>query len=271
MSLRPLSTHCGPSESPLTVTASEPLGGGMDIHKPRPWQGWREFGKELATIVLGVLIALGAEQTVETLRLERQAEALDAALVMGARTHLFNAEERIALAPCLDARMAHLRDKLLKSDRTWTADPEAFAARSDSLSPVMTEAFHTPSRTWATDIWQYALGSPALAHFTADRRRFFNAQFAQAVSARMHQEAEHTAEDQLSPLSYDLQLTPELKAHFLEELGGLAREEGAIRGSASQMLARAAKAGITSDPEEVKRAVAGQREFRGPCVRDVGI
>jgi hypothetical protein len=242
----------------------------MDIHKPKPWHGLREFGTELVTIVLGVLIALGAEQAVETVRTAQQARALDVALVSGARSRLFSAEERLALAPCLDARIAHLRDKLLKSDRTWIADPETFAGTSDSLSPIMTETFHTPSRTWATDIWQYALGSPALAHFTSDRRRFFNAQFAQAVSARAHQEAEHAAENQLSPLSYDLQLTPDLKAHFLAELGGLAREEGSIRGSAAQMMARAAKAGIMPDAAEMKRAVAGQRALRGACVREVG-
>jgi len=32
----------------------------VDIHKPRPWRGWREFAKEVGTIVLGVLIAIGA-------------------------------------------------------------------------------------------------------------------------------------------------------------------------------------------------------------------
>ena len=37
----------------------------MDIHKPKPWRGWPEFLKEIGTIVIGVLIALGAEQGVE--------------------------------------------------------------------------------------------------------------------------------------------------------------------------------------------------------------
>ena len=31
----------------------------MDIHKPKPWHGVREFLKEIGTIVIGVLIALG--------------------------------------------------------------------------------------------------------------------------------------------------------------------------------------------------------------------
>ena len=39
----------------------------MDIHKPKPWHGVREFLKEYAIIVVGVLTALGAEQGVEWL------------------------------------------------------------------------------------------------------------------------------------------------------------------------------------------------------------
>jgi hypothetical protein len=37
----------------------------MDIHKPKPWHGFREFLKEYAIIVVGVLTALAAEQGVE--------------------------------------------------------------------------------------------------------------------------------------------------------------------------------------------------------------
>jgi hypothetical protein len=37
----------------------------MDIHKPKPWRGWREFLKEYAIIVVGVLTALAAEQGAE--------------------------------------------------------------------------------------------------------------------------------------------------------------------------------------------------------------
>jgi hypothetical protein len=43
-------------------------GGGMDIHKPKPWHGLREFLKEYGIIVLGVLTALALEQTVDALR-----------------------------------------------------------------------------------------------------------------------------------------------------------------------------------------------------------
>ena len=39
----------------------------MDILKPNPIHGWRDFVKEVGIIVLGVLIALSAEQVVQAL------------------------------------------------------------------------------------------------------------------------------------------------------------------------------------------------------------
>lgn len=49
-------------------TLETPLGGGrMHIHLPKPLHGWRAFIGEVGIIVLGVLIALGAEQLVEAL------------------------------------------------------------------------------------------------------------------------------------------------------------------------------------------------------------
>lgn len=55
------------------------MGSDMEIHKPKPWHGWREFLKEYAIIVVGVLTALGAEQAVEWLHRQNEvAEAREA-------------------------------------------------------------------------------------------------------------------------------------------------------------------------------------------------
>lgn len=40
----------------------------MHVHLPKPLHGWREFLGEVGIVFLGVLIALGAEQVIETLR-----------------------------------------------------------------------------------------------------------------------------------------------------------------------------------------------------------
>ena len=45
----------------------------MEIHRPKAIHGWRELAKEVGIIVLGVLIALAAEQVAESLRDQHKA------------------------------------------------------------------------------------------------------------------------------------------------------------------------------------------------------
>jgi hypothetical protein len=40
----------------------------MHVHLPKPVHGWRLFAGEIGIIVLGVLIALGARQIVQSLQ-----------------------------------------------------------------------------------------------------------------------------------------------------------------------------------------------------------
>jgi hypothetical protein len=75
----------------------------MEIHKPKPWHGWREFLKEIGTIVIGVLIALGAEQAVEWVHVQIQVrearEALHDEIARDAMLATEAAEEDL----CIDA------------------------------------------------------------------------------------------------------------------------------------------------------------------------
>jgi type II secretory pathway pseudopilin PulG len=52
----------------------------MDIHKPKPWRGLREFLKEYVIIVVGVLTALAGEQAVEAIHHREQVEQTRTAL-----------------------------------------------------------------------------------------------------------------------------------------------------------------------------------------------
>lgn len=48
----------------------------MHFHLPKPLHGWRAFVGEVGIIVIGVLIALGAEQLVETIHERRELDQL---------------------------------------------------------------------------------------------------------------------------------------------------------------------------------------------------
>ena len=84
----------------------------MHVHLPKPLHGWREFAGEVGIIVLGVLIALGAQQVAERIHqrgeVEQTRKALDAELA-----HNLGAfDDRQALQSCARRRFDELQSIL---------------------------------------------------------------------------------------------------------------------------------------------------------------
>jgi len=101
--------HCGPSRGSSTVKLSRSVEDGVEVHhhhKAKPWHGWREFAKELGTIVLAVIIALGAGQAAEWLHhrneIREAREALHGELVVNASSLRTNLLEDQCLLSAMD-------------------------------------------------------------------------------------------------------------------------------------------------------------------------
>src|SRR4051812_31867782 len=77
----------------------------MEIHKPKPIRNWREFLKEYAIIVIGVLTALAAEQAVEWLHWQNEVTAARASLraEMSGITNYYG--QRVAIAACVNKKL----------------------------------------------------------------------------------------------------------------------------------------------------------------------
>jgi hypothetical protein len=82
----------------------------MDIHKPKPWSGWREFLKEYAIIVAGVLTALAAEQAVQRLewahKVHAAEDAMRAELLFDDGPQVY---QRAVIEPCVTASLDAIR------------------------------------------------------------------------------------------------------------------------------------------------------------------
>jgi hypothetical protein len=81
----------------------------MHVHVPKPLHGWRAFAGEVGIIVLGVLIALAAEQIVETLHWRRVLDDYRAALHDEVAHNIATYSYRIEQDRCADARTAELQ------------------------------------------------------------------------------------------------------------------------------------------------------------------
>jgi hypothetical protein len=128
----------------------------MDIHKPKPWHGFREFLKEYLIIVVGVLTALAAEQIAEALHHREIVSRGEAALRDNFARFV---EFRVATereAPCVAARAAEVRAILDAAGKT---------RRLGRIGPIP-QPLPLP---WQVDTWEATVASGAAPYLPQDK------------------------------------------------------------------------------------------------------
>ena len=183
----------------------------MEVHRPKlPIHGWREFLKEVGIIVLGVLIALGAEQSVEWLGWRAKAAQAETHLLRDAASILYEMQERLAIQKCQDGRLVLIRDRLLASGSNWTALAPFYTS-----GPPAGSTYAHPMRRWPTTAWATAVASTVAMHLPADQIDDYAEIFAAAEREAKDQATEHEASSELNVLGSSLTLTPDQKVTFL--------------------------------------------------------
>ncbi len=136
----------------------------MDIHKPKPWRGWPEFIKEIGTIVIGVLIALGAEQIAEAFHWRHEVEVEREALTREARDNVSTAAYRQSEQGCIDARLAQISEVFGRHAHGQTLGLKRPVARP-------------PLWTATTGSWDIAVSGQALGHMPQNEKLAFSDAF----------------------------------------------------------------------------------------------
>jgi hypothetical protein len=111
----------------------------MHFRLPKPLHGWREFAGEVGIIVIGVLIALSAEQIVQTLQWHEKVRHAEQAMRLElAEDDGPQAYGRLLIALCLDKQLARIHDR-----PGAAASPDQLRAWVHSYAP--------PFRTWDSE------------------------------------------------------------------------------------------------------------------------
>jgi hypothetical protein len=147
----------------------------MEIHKPHPWQGWREFLKEYGIVVLGVLTALALEQAVESWRSHQTLNLLRASLGQEladdrARWELLRQQD-----DCMERRVKDLI--------VWTSTAPP-GRTHDGVPSVMLPSLHASA-------WELARANPAFPHMPVREQ----IQYSSLYDALANQQR-YTAEEQ---------------------------------------------------------------------------
>jgi len=153
----------------------------VEIHKVKPIHTWRDFAKELGTIVLGIIIAISLEHFVEEWSWEKEVTAARQAIhaeMTANNENLF--AFRIAIAPCVDQELA-------KADRILTA----LEAGRD---PGVATSLRVPAVTLVRDAeLQSERASQVLTHFPRPELALISRYYAQLPDFRGFGSAESTA------------------------------------------------------------------------------
>jgi hypothetical protein len=160
----------------------------VEIHKPKPAHNWRELLTEIGVVVIGVCIALGAEQAVEWVHWRNEVGAAREVLreEIGGNNSRFFAR-RLAIAPCFE-RQVREADSILSNLE---------AGRAAGKFTV----YHFGSGSLISDgEWQSERASQVLTHFPRAERTVLSRYYALLPSVNDWVVAEAQAWRELSGL-----------------------------------------------------------------------
>jgi hypothetical protein len=243
----------------------------MHVHLPKPLHGWRAFVGEVGIIVLGVLIALGAEQIVQSVHNRYLAsQALQHIRSELAYDSAF-AAERVAIGDCMRASFADLRQRLNTSGENWpglqgrplSGAPRAFPALSlfASAPPLS-----SPHRLWPMSAWTAATTSGV---FDRGQRHFFNYAALYAMVDWFGRLQDHEIADYSNMAVFDVaqKLDPSVRLQLLRNLAAVDADNADVERLASVFVTAARRNGIPPDPTWLKRALTQEARGRGACVK----
>lgn len=124
----------------------------MHFHLPKPLHGWREFAGEVGIIVVGVLIALTADQMVESWQWREKVAAATDSIDSELNTQLDYSEEVMGLAQCAPLFVDALESAILRHDA------RAIGTLHDTQPPFV-------PRPWRSTAWQSAMSTEVADHF----------------------------------------------------------------------------------------------------------
>lgn len=247
----------------------------MPIKIPTPLHGWRVFMGEVGVIVLGVLIALGAQQAVDDIQWREEVRRTEAALTDEIAKSVVDAAERHMVDVCLRSRASDLIAKVSTSGAKWVGNPMPVGSTVTAVPVAAPAAYRTPTRDWSDHVWQAAKSSGVLTHMPRERVSAYANIYAVIGILRDANRLEANIFPTLLFLSFDTTLDAEDRQRTLGTLGHLDWMRGAQLNETRRMINAVgamkldfSKTSLARDLAEKERT---QRAFRGDCVRHVAL
>jgi hypothetical protein len=226
----------------------------MEVHRPKPAHGWRMFLGEVGIIVLGVLIALIAEQTVRALEWRHKVHAAEAAMAAELRDDDGpQAYARAAMHDCLQQELDALR-----------AAVETAAPRAEVLRRI--DAYKVSFWTWDSLAYTAAMNGELSTHMETEALSGWTSAYATMTALDRANQKEFADTAELHALSRTGGALSETERQaLLHAVETLRRDDLTIMSAVRVMLPAIAKAGVSLKAEDRQRMLKMVRGTHPGC------
>lgn len=247
----------------------------MKVPSIKPINGWRAFWGEVGIIVLGVLIALGAQQVAENWQWRQRTDDARTRLAREVGAMSGQLYERLIVQRCLLDRLAVLADGLEKNGAAWRGAPEKFSGSQRYFSNRLPVAYRPPRRDLIDGIWMNIQDDGTLGHLRPDEAEQIAAVYGNARSIQLLFAQEQEMAATLGPLGRDLTLDAGDRTRMLQAVYGLDRLNSSILFAAKNLINDAGKLELPFDRAAIRASRKAfldlQRGYRGACVEAISL
>lgn len=226
----------------------------MEIHRPKGGlNNLGELAKEIGIIVVGVLIALGAEQVVETAHWSHRVADAEAAM----RTQLMQAERdgyyRMAVRPCLEAQLDVVQRALEASHHSGAAAPAV-------------AAYRPPLRPWQSDAWDSARSLQITGHMSTARLTAWSQSYFYVAAVHGTQNDEQHDGEGLNTLTLNAgRLEPAERDRLFQALVRTRHDLRLMDLGPTLLMRRGAELDLKLSPADLDKELAAARVDYGAC------
>lgn len=226
----------------------------MEVHRPKPAHGWRMFLGEVGIIVLGVLIALVAEQAVRALEWRHKVHAAEAAMAAELRDDDGpQAYARAAMHDCLQQGLDAIRGAV-----------EQGAPRAEVLRLV--DGYKVSFWTWDSLAYTSAMNGELSTHIEGERLSDWTLAYATMPALDRANQKEFADTAELHAISRTGgPLSEAERQSMLRAVETLRRDELTIMSGVRVMLPAIYKAGVRLKAEDRRRMLKMVHGLYGNC------
>ena len=211
-----------------------------------PSMGWKAFWSEILIVILGVLIALAANEAVQDWNWQNKVRDGEARLKIDAEEVFSALSETVVVSPCVDAQLADMAANLLKEGNALQPLPRY----SDKFYSDYVVRY--PNRGFLIPVWDTLIADGTAIHVSESRRKNYQQIHTQLNFLNQDNSKTTTSRGRFAVMAHPILLDAVVRKDLLTEIEEQRSRYKSMALSASQVMQEIDKLQFVPKSEQVE-------------------